>query len=255
MKYLNTVNSLLLAGLVSASGVASANMTTINFDSMASSAYGGAPNSAASGACTVASCYEESGYLFGIVSDGVATNHFHQEVVSFDGTNFNFGLSYHNDSSGVYMRREDGAAFNVWEMDFSAAFGVNGNFRSGTWEILGFGNYDPAINPNLSSGDGTNYSNVVAYQTVNNLPGDFQDGLLTLNSDFNSGQGITALWLHFAGAPNTTLAAPGLPFKATLDNIKVESVAAVPVPAAVWLLGSGLLGLVSMGRKKTALAA
>ncbi|WP_155325819.1 VPLPA-CTERM sorting domain-containing protein [Desulfosarcina ovata] len=33
-----------------------------------------------------------------------------------------------------------------------------------------------------------------------------------------------------------------------IDNV---SVSAVPVPAAVWLLGSGLIGLISVKRRKT----
>jgi hypothetical protein len=34
-----------------------------------------------------------------------------------------------------------------------------------------------------------------------------------------------------------------------LNNVQVE-VSAVPVPAAVWLFGSGLLGLIVIARKK-----
>ena len=37
-----------------------------------------------------------------------------------------------------------------------------------------------------------------------------------------------------------------------LDNLKVSSVSTVPVPAAVWLFGSGLLGLVGIARRKKA---
>lgn len=35
-----------------------------------------------------------------------------------------------------------------------------------------------------------------------------------------------------------------------IDNLQVTGVSAVPVPAAVWLLGSGLVGLISIRRKK-----
>ena len=35
------------------------------------------------------------------------------------------------------------------------------------------------------------------------------------------------------------------------DNLEFEEVTAVPVPAAVWLFGSGLLGLVAVSRRKT----
>ena len=41
-----------------------------------------------------------------------------------------------------------------------------------------------------------------------------------------------------------------------LDNVTISAdVSAVPVPAAVWLFGSGLLGLVGVARRKKALAA
>ena len=44
---------------------------------------------------------------------------------------------------------------------------------------------------------------------------------------------------------------------AYFDNVEmlVEPPSAVPVPAAVWLFGSGLLGLVGVARRKKALAA
>ena len=41
-------------------------------------------------------------------------------------------------------------------------------------------------------------------------------------------------------------------FGSVTYTIQVESLAAVPVPAAVWLFGSGLLGLVGMARRKKA---
>jgi hypothetical protein len=37
-----------------------------------------------------------------------------------------------------------------------------------------------------------------------------------------------------------------------MDSIIDNFTAAVPVPAAVWLFGSGLLGLIGIARKKTA---
>lgn len=252
MKYIRTINGLLLAGLVTASGAVSAAVTTINFDGMGP-AYGGHANAAAPCTNGEAECYAESGFLIGVVSDPTLTNHVHGDINGFDGVNFQYGLGYHNDSSGMYMRRADGEAFTVSEVDFSAAFGfASGNVRKGFWEILGF---DQAVNPNLSSGNGTNYANRTAYQTVNNYANDFTNGLLTLNSDFNDADGIKGLWIHFNGAPSTALAGPGLPFKVEIDNLVVGDVAAVPVPAAAWLFGSGLLGLLSFGRKKSALTA
>ena len=42
------------------------------------------------------------------------------------------------------------------------------------------------------------------------------------------------------------------PYSGTWGSGTVQSLAAVPVPAAVWLFGSGLLGLVGMARRKKA---
>ncbi len=42
---------------------------------------------------------------------------------------------------------------------------------------------------------------------------------------------------------------------ALLDNVSISNVNAVPVPAAVWLFGSGLVGLIATRRKKASLAA
>lgn len=50
---------------------------------------------------------------------------------------------------------------------------------------------------------------------------------------------IGAAWTAFDGTPYTEK-----------FNITVSGVAAVPVPAAVWLFGSGLLGLVGVARRK-----
>jgi len=41
-------------------------------------------------------------------------------------------------------------------------------------------------------------------------------------------------------------------FDGTWDTVSVSSVSAVPVPAAAWLFGSGLLGLVGIARRKAA---
>ena len=49
---------------------------------------------------------------------------------------------------------------------------------------------------------------------------------------------------------------PGCVVDAYIDNVSITAdVPAVPVPAAVWLFGSGLLGLVGVARRKKALAA
>jgi hypothetical protein len=51
--------------------------------------------------------------------------------------------------------------------------------------------------------------------------------------------------------PNPTGSDDGLNFYPSIDNLVINEAAAVPIPASVWLLGSGLLGLVGLRRKFT----
>lgn len=46
--------------------------------------------------------------------------------------------------------------------------------------------------------------------------------------------------------------APTMGFWPSVDNLNYNSTAPVPVPAAAWLLGSGLLGLIGVARRKAA---
>ena len=66
----------------------------------------------------------------------------------------------------------------------------------------------------------------------------------------DAGGGVSLLFKADCGAN------PNCRFDARIDNVSiVTDVSAVPVPAAVWLFGSGLLGLVGVARRKKALAA
>ena len=80
-----------------------------------------------------------------------------------------------------------------------------------------------------------------------------QDIWNSYSGTFTLGAGVTAYTLQFAavcGAANTCTT------DYYFDNVSVMAdVSAVPVPAAVWLFGSGLLGLVGVARRKKALAA
>jgi hypothetical protein len=58
---------------------------------------------------------------------------------------------------------------------------------------------------------------------------------------------ISTVPLQAAGIGNLTLTAAGLVFS-------TAAAAPVPLPAAIWLLGSGLLGLFGIGRRKAAVA-
>ena len=52
----------------------------------------------------------------------------------------------------------------------------------------------------------------------------------------------------------TTPGVPGDPYGGTWDyslTFNVEEVSSVPIPSAVWLFGSGLIGLIGLARRKT----
>ena len=153
-------------------------------------------------------------------------------------------LQHHADSGGIYIRAQKGEAFSLDSMKFLAPI-TDANPYSGTnenWEILGF---SQAVNPNLDQGDGTNYATRVAYQQIaNGFNGTLN--LSAINDDFKN---VNAVWIHYQGYPKT--ATDGKEYDLKIDDIAISPVV-VPVPAAVWLFGSGLLGMLSFGRRKAA---
>ncbi|HEY2679097.1 MAG TPA: VPLPA-CTERM sorting domain-containing protein [Steroidobacteraceae bacterium] len=73
----------------------------------------------------------------------------------------------------------------------------------------------------------------------------------------NGGAIGTAQTMYLFGVNSTTTAAPSNPYVGATINVSQQGVitvtnnsSAVPLPAAVWLLGSGLLGLVGVGRRR-----
>lgn len=271
MKVKSLVNGALFAGLALAAGASVANPVTITFNDVFSGQYDdefnpifsrqGIPASVGGYAneASCPTCYAESEFLFGTVTDSDPTNHIHGDL---DGPLLNGdqdkSMSYHNDSAGFYFRLADGGAFKLHSLFFDN--NDPSNVRNGTWEILGF---NTASN-NLLAGDGNNYPTRVAYQTVTQGPSPLSprgEYTVNLNSDFNDADGVNAVWIHWRYAPggvSTYLGAStakALPtgFKVNIDDIVVERVAsvpAVPVPAAAWLFGSGLLGLLSLRSRK-----
>ena len=137
------------------------------------------------------------------------TEHLHQVD-----TNNNKSLGYHSDSAGIFVRAVNGSAFSLDSMDFKAPIN-SGNPDSGVndyWEILGF--KDPIL-PNLDIGDGTNYAERVAYQTVANG----FNASLALNSNFRN---IKSFWIHYKGYPQTPN--DGKAFAMEVDNIKLSPI-------------------------------
>jgi hypothetical protein len=53
------------------------------------------------------------------------------------------------------------------------------------------------------------------------------------------------------GSPMDNGPFPGFNANFDITSVHVTSVSTVPVPAAVWLFGSGLLGLVGVARRKS----
>lgn len=215
---------------------------TLTFSGFPTALYGASNVEAlANGNCPIfaehGACYYEKGMAVGVVDDNVGYGeHLHRAA---------FKAQYHADSSGIYIRAIDGSAFSLNEMLFQAPIGgdnpgyypVDNELVAGDfWEILGF---NTAANPNLRSGDGTHYATRIAYQEVANG----FDGILSLNADFHN---INAFWIHFKGYPG--IPQDGVSFGMTLDNVKIS--APVPLPAAAWMFGAGLLGLASSAGKK-----
>lgn len=228
-----------LAAFASPAGAAITGPVTIDFENLSLDAFAGKANAtpAASGACVgsgFAACYVEDGMVVGTIADSSnPIAHLHRHI---DGDNI--AVEYHSDAAGIYVRALDGGVFSLDSMHFAAPIDASENPGDGpddVWEILGF---STATNADLDLGDGTNYATRVAYQTVANG----FDGLLVLDSSFRN---IAAFWIHFKGYPQTPI--DGKSFGVHIDDIQVS---AVPVPAAAWLMVSGLAGLAATARRR-----
>jgi len=259
----NIINGMLFVA-VAASGAANASIikeTVVDFSPPNNeAAYYGAtnltPNS--DGTCPNNLCYSQNGMLVGVVRQpGADGAHLHRT-----GTASDRKMGYEADSTGYYIRTLDSTPFSLTSMLFDAKGSdanpnVTGTYFStdaganvpGTggakdyWEILG---YSSALNLGLEAAP--NNGPFKARQTVTNG----FNGVVTLNKDFDN---IGAFWIHYNGYQKVPT--DGKAFNMNLDNVTVNvaAVAAVPVPAAVWMFLTGMMGLLSLGRKKATLAA
>ena len=98
------------------------------------------------------------------------------------------------------------------------------------------------------SGGGVSKTDILAGGTGAGLTADWTNfGLVNLTAGADVSGGLTVEFTAICGAD------AGCFSNLAIDNVTVTAdVSAVPVPAAVWLFGSGLLGLVGVARRKTA---
>lgn len=137
-------------------------------------------------------------------------------------------------------------AWGLSAIGFPASDGV------GLVDLSGFGAQSPngSIQQSLTTVLGTEY--IISIDRQGGLSNVLIDGVgLSLTSG-----AISGAWTTFTGTFTATSAssllsinngAPGNPI-VFVDNVSVVS--AVPVPAAAWLFGSGLIGLIGLSRRK-----
>lgn len=257
----------LMLGALASAGTASAAITSptiVDFGTRARNAAdtvipvafnGFADTAKADGTCAEGTCAYQNGMVIGVVSDPDGA---HLHPAGSIGSTSNRNVDFHEDSTGYYFRALDSTAFQLTSFKFNSVYDDASNYYAYTadgtpnpdhsatndvFEILGFSD---AVNVGLNAGNGTDYANRVAYQTVENG----FNGTVVLNDDFKN---VAAVWIHYKGIPSVAAVSQvGKVWKVNLDDISVGAAVAapVPVPAAVWMFGTGLMGLLSFGRGK-----
>jgi len=244
MKSLNIMSGMALLALASTSGTASAVTSTVTFDSLPAAVYG---HTNIAGGCTVLNqdtCYTENGLTVGTVQDAAAPSaHVHQQA---DFLSNDFKIQYHQDSAGIYLRKADASAFSLDSLEISFLQGAN-DFGNGleAHHIFQIEGFSEAYNTDIVGAAQGSGANNIGMQTITQA--NVGVGNLTLDSFFSN---VNAVWIHFDGSTNTPSGSEN--FDLRINNAVISEVSAVPVPAAAYLFGTGLIGLVSMGRKKAA---
>ncbi len=187
------------------------------------------------GGCNVGSCYAEDGLVIGPKWDDSNFNaHIHRHQPGLSGSTK--AMSYHGDSAGWFLKTADGSAFNLDSLDLSAPQSSENTFTGGL-----------VFNAYTGTGTDNSIGTFKGSQTIAN----FTDGNITLDSTIFGD--INGVWVHYETYMETPT--DGAAFDAAFDNITTSAVSAVPIPAAVYLFGTGLLGLMSFGKKKQLLDA
>ena len=153
----------------------------------------------------------------------------------------------------LLMASQINAATVLVPSDGDVNFVVNQPFVE-TWDYS-LAIFDEAAMTSIVAGEITNVSsiiNVTLTGPFSGLNGPTYQGLLSLTNNFIVGLSVDAgsTWLADSGSSfgvNTAL----LEFDVRgVSQVFVVDVNPVPVPAAVWLFGSGLIGLVGVARRK-----
>ncbi|NOU14154.1 MAG: hypothetical protein HOO92_09370 [Methylococcaceae bacterium] len=272
MKSSQLLYSAVIVGLTAMAGNASAALTgtqtaLLDFEIMAlgasqggGAAYYGKANTLGGCPATNASgkCYAEEGFVVGSAFDpdfAGSAGHLHRG----DLNPLDIDLHHHADAAGIYVRAADSSAFSLDSFHADILASIN-PVDTGYWEILGF---STALNGDLHTWDWANnqqpldidglprvytgsgpYPTQVAYQRINNTGAGFLDTVL-LNNSFKD---IKAFWIHYGGYPNAPIDTATFDFH--LDNVALSAPKAVPVPAAVYLFGTGLMGLLAVGKRR-----
>lgn len=181
-------------------------------------AFSGSPNTApvAGGNCAGSAstgCYYENGMVFGIVHDST-TSSAHVHIVAGSSLR-DKAMSYHSDSSGIYVRNQESKIFSLVSLDFHAPISVDnpGTGPNDYWEILG---YSAALNPNLDTAPNSGPA-IVRKNITNGFSG------TVLFNDNPAWGSIGAFWIHYNGYQQTPT--DGKAFSMELDNISVAPVA------------------------------
>lgn len=135
--------------------------------------------------------------------------------------------------SGKYVAWQSGVLQSAISLSGGGVFDFNGAYFTAAWNTGLNITVDGLLNNSLI------YSSISSFNT---------DAPTWFNLNFS---GIDKLLISAIGGVNAGLGGAGVFW--AMDNFTYnEEIPAVPVPAAVWLFGSGLIGLIGIARRKKA---